>query len=494
MGRLVEDVFRACTRRGAHPRITGTTVKTHAKAPFLVWCEAFAPPSERDPPNAFMELLATQGNEHERRIVARDHPGVEPLRFATEEEGFRAALEAMARGAETLVGPPLLYAPEGLGGRADVLLRDDSAPSLFGAHHYRVKEIKLARRIKAPHRLQASFYNHLLGLVQGHTPRTFTLVDRDGHEMTFDHDEAEIRDEIAKVRAVLAGERVAPEYGKKDLWPWQSYNDRLAIEADDVTLVPGVGTALRGTLVAAGLATVRALAAAREEQLLGLPGIGLAKRKQFPVAAKAIASGAHIPLARVDLPEAPVEYFLDLEGTSELLGDDEHDPIDYLIGVLERRPGATEYHSFVAHDLDAEGTMLRAFLDWLEAHPDVPLYHWTHYEATHLRKMAERHGLDDRWRLQAPRLHDLHKDAKAAFAFPTYSLSIKQVAPYVGFHWRHKDVNAMESIAYYLAYVRDPVANRGLLDKVLDYNHDDCLATLAVKDWLVAQAKAQPSP
>ena len=76
--------------------------------------------------------------------------------------------------------------------------------------------------------------------------------------------------------------------------------------------------------------------------------------------------------------------------------------------------------------------------------------------------------------------------------FPTYGTGLKKIAPYMGFRWRHKEVNAMQSIALYLDYVADPVANARKLQLVLDYNEDDCLATLVVKDWLTARAAPQP--
>ncbi|HVM46178.1 MAG TPA: TM0106 family RecB-like putative nuclease [Candidatus Thermoplasmatota archaeon] len=473
--------------------VTASDVYQWARSPFALWCEHHAPPHERDPPSGFQELLLRQGREHEARVVEARWPACETLAAATEAEGFAAALAAMQAGAPALHGAPLLDAAEGLGGRVDLLVRHDDAPSRFGAWHYRVVEVKLARNLGPEHRLQGAFYNHLLGRLQGHTPRTFTLVNGDGDETTFEHDEAELADVLAQVRAIRAGERVPAIYGS-GIWPWESYTDRCAVEADDVSLVDGVGPALRGSLVAAGFATVRALAEAREEALGAIRGVGATRQRRLPVVARALASRTHVPLARVELPDSPVEVFLDLEGTGEQVAAEGIEPMDYLIGALVRDARGERYLPFVAHRLDAEAEMMRAFVEWLAAAPECVLYHWHHYEATHLRKLAQRHGFEHEWRtLIQPRLRDLHKDATRCFAFPTYGTGLKQVAPYVGFRWRHKDVNAMESIALYLEYARDPVPEREKLQKVLDYNEDDCRATRVVKDWLVAQAAAAPT-
>jgi predicted RecB family nuclease len=64
---------------------------------------------------------------------------------------------------------------------------------------------------------------------------------------------------------------------------------------------------------------------------------------------------------------------------------------------------------------------------------------------------------------------DLYKDAVSCFAFPTYGNGLKEIAKFMGYGWRHKDVNAMESIAIYFQYVKDPENNAKQLQKVIDY-------------------------
>ncbi len=81
-------------------------------------------------------------------------------------------------------------------------------------------------------------------------------------------------------------------------------------------------------------------------------------------------------------------------------------------------------------------------------------------------------------------MRDLYKDAVRTYAYPTYGGGLKHVAKYMGYNWRHKDINAMESIAIYLNYTKNPEENKSEMQKVIDYNEDDCKATMTVKDWL----------
>ena len=80
----------------------------------------------------------------------------------------------------------------------------------------------------------------------------------------------------------------------------------------------------------------------------------------------------------------------------------------------------------------------------------------------------------------------MHKVATDSVAFPTYGNGLKQIAVYLDFRWRHKDVSATESIAMYLDYVNNSEGSEIKFQKIIDYNEDDCIATRVIKDWLVS--------
>jgi len=79
---------------------------------------------------------------------------------------------------------------------------------------------------------------------------------------------------------------------------------------------------------------------------------------------------------------------------------------------------------------------------------------------------------------------DIHKVDTDAVAFTTYGNGLKQVASFLGFTWRHKEIDGAESIVLYLDYNADPNKNKDKLKLILDYNEDDCVATRIIKDWL----------
>ena len=82
---------------------------------------------------------------------------------------------------------------------------------------------------------------------------------------------------------------------------------------------------------------------------------------------------------------------------------------------------------------------------------------------------------------------DLSPITTRAFAFPTYGESLKDVAKALGFNWRHQDVSVLTSVVLYLTYIKSGGKDGDSKQKILDYNEDDCKATMYVFDWLKSQ-------
>ena len=241
-----------------------------------------------------------------------------------------------------------------------------------------------------------------------------------------------------------------------------------------------------------GIETFDQLAGTQKAALIKIKGIADKTATKLLQHSNALVLGKHTCIGTCNVfPNRATEIFLDLEGTGEQVGEEEVIAMDYLIGVLIRKDGKAEYIPFLAEGLDKEKEMLDNFISWVEKQTDFIIYHWHHYESTHLLKMAKRYNLpQSKLDLVFANMRDLHKDATAAFSFPTYGNGLKEIAPYIGYKWKHQEVDAKEAIAIYLQYVKDKEANKDKMQKVIDYNNDDCEATLLIKDWLEKELKA----
>lgn len=475
------------TADGITPRIKADDVEKFVSSPVTYWCDLFAPETAKDPMNDFQQLLFTYGHAHQNDVTSRLFGRAAQEVFTNELEGFRRTLTLMAQGTPVMVNMPLLCWPFGIQGRPDLLVRVDGVPSRFGDYSYQVVEIKSAKNIKRSHRLQAALYNRLLGRVQGYEPAEFAIVNREfqTEHVAMSDVETPLEATLASMRAIARHEQVVPCYGAAK-WPWETYVNGLALAANDVSLVSGVGDSTRALLAAVGIETVADLASADEEGLTRIQGIGDAKARRFLTSARALVSGAVVPRGPMPrVSDGRTQVFLDLEGSLPEMADEGPDIVNYLIGNVVREDGAPSFVPFFADAPDGEGQNLREFFEWATSLDDAMFYHWSDYERIHLSKMALKYEVDEAQQSDVfGRLVDLRKVATGAFAFPTRGEGLKPIARYLGFAWRQDDVDAMASVALYSRYTGSGGADREAKAKILTYNEDDCRATLHVFDWL----------
>ncbi|MGD2250915.1 MAG: TM0106 family RecB-like putative nuclease [Candidatus Methanofastidiosia archaeon] len=480
----IDELYNKCLLPAKKDIITPRSVYTYCVSPFMVYCKKFGPENKKDPLTLYQEMLFDQGEKHEKNVVNTQCPDLKKMEYKTKEEGFKIFLEEMSKGVKVFWGAPVFYLPEGLLGVLDMVEKQGTHSSLFGEYHYIVKEIKYAKNIQKHHTYQGALYTYILGKIQGYTPPVFYVINRDGKEFKIDYKESELLEILKDIREIYTGKEVSPTYGACE-WPWKTYNNEEAIKRRDVSLVSGVGYSFKQKLVHAGIYTIDDLARKKMDDLINIKGIGKKTAQKFLVNSRSLVSKECKLLAPCTFPEKCTEIFLDLEGSGEHVKGGTLIAIDCLIGVLTRKEGKKEYISFVAHGLEKERDMFYQFVEWLLHQDDFIMYHWHNYERVHLKKMAEQYELDNETqKILFDNMRDLYKDAVSCCVFPTYRNGLKDIAHYMGYEWKHKDVDALESIALYFQYVEDPEKNKDKLQKVIDYNQDDCRATMVIKDWL----------
>ena len=487
----VQELYDDLTRDAGLKLISATSIERFIQSPINFWCEVNAPPEEKEPLDLYRRRLFSQGIAYQDQVIQESYPGTVQVPFLNQDEGLRRTLELMSQGASSISDMPLISRPAGLAGQPDVLVRDDSQDSNLGSFGYRVVEIKAVRKITRGHILQAAVYNRMLGGALGYEPLEFHLLNLEGtlEAVRMAEVAAELDRALDEMRQILAGKPIEPCYGGAD-WPWTSYVNQQAIAARDVSLVPGLGEAKRQAFASAGYVTVDTLSDAKVEALTSIKGVGPKNGGKFLTSAQAICQGRPI-LRSADwrLPPCTVEVFFDLEGATPGLDTEGTGLVNYLIGNVIRSTGQTAtYRAFFAPTFEQEGLNLGEFFQWAGSLEDARFYHWHNYEKTHLTRMASSHGLEPDLVSQVlSRLVDLSPITTGAFAFPTYGESLKDIAKYLGFSWRQEDVSGQSSMALYQDFVESGGTDDNTRQKLLDYNEDDCRATMHIFDWLSAR-------
>ena len=444
------------------------------KDPFWVWCEYHAPKQEAvDEMTRYDELRMQLGVEYEQRWVKWNYPNavaIESFGFAALKNTFRAMLD----GAPAIYQPQLWDLRQETYGKADLLVRDDSAPSDLGPYHYRVIELKRSQSLQDYHVEQAAFYNQNIGLLQGYLPREFTLVLKSAREnVPYEGKEAGLEATRHLWRSLRDGASI-PETKRPPnatASPWRFFGNTYAINENDLVLLAGIQKRERDKLRQAGIRRVADLWLRRSEEVIEILGEHYGAMAYHVAQAYKVNGPILKPGKRLEIPRARRLLYFDFE-TSDTVHPSQP-AHTYLIGCYDGT--RDQFVKFLARGAEDEGRIFTEFADFVGDSRDVCLYHWTDFEIHQMRRVARRWpALRNSLEQIVSRCVDLKETIQAAVYLPTPSFSIKALAPALGFHWRQKTIGAYQSMVCYWDYLE----NRDLfaIDPAIIYNKDDCLA------------------
>ncbi len=472
------------------------------------------------PADPMADRVVTLGNAHEQRELlrlSREHPGrvVQFPRPAYDLGSLAAAaaqtLTALHTDAEVVY--QATFFDGGFVGHADFL---ELTPA-----GWLVTDTKLARTDSVPALLQIAAYAAALRTAAVPTAPVARLVLGSG--AVSEHPLADIipvyRARRARLEALLAEHRAdaGPALWGDSRWVACGRCEVCAAEieaARDVLLVAGVRMPTRRRLREAGIATIDALAAStgpvpdvRDATLQRLRAQARLQLVQQRDPAGAVAFEVHSPEVLRRLPEPTAgDVFFDFEGDplwcepgSDVWG------LEYLFGMVEvdgvdgAHGEAPRFRAFWAHDRDAEKQALVDFVAYLKARrerwPGLHVYHYAAYEPAALLRLASRHGVcedDIDQFLREGLFVDLYAVVRASIYVSQRSYSIKKLEP---LYMPGRDgavTQADQSIVVYHQFVEagldgDEAGAARLLADIADYNEDDCVSTLRLRDWLLAR-------
>ena len=244
----------------------------------------------------------------------------------------------------------------------------------------------------------------------------------------------------------------------------------------------GVSEYSREGYMAKGFKTIKSIAKASVKELQTIKGVGEATAFKVKRSAKAWHTGKPVVIKKPRFRKAKIEIFFDLETAKE---DEElgvKEASNYLFGMLIRN-GKEKFIPIVAKSLKHEKQALYEFLNYIKKLDDYVLYVYTSYEKGQFERMFDQYKVPKNMQnLVWDHLDDLYDHVIGCVIFPTIGNGLKNVAKFLGFKWRQTDVTGSESMAMYLEY--EKTKDKKILQKIIDYNEDDVVASRVVKDWL----------
>jgi uncharacterized protein len=469
---------------------------------------------ESQPMGSLAELLVQKGAAHERNCLqdledqgryVHQVPGRNP------DETFVQWVERignpMAKDYDVIYQMPFVH--DGIRGIADFLVRVEDPVS--GFCRYEPIDAKLTRTEGKPgHVLQLCFYADALEALTGLPPRQMHLwLGTSQQESLVVGQFRPYWRRLRRQLVTLLDQDVAAETTRPEPCDHCDYCDfnstcqsRLRSE-DSLVYVANIRSSDRRRLEAVGVRTVVELARrpgpvpdVHEENL-----DRMSRQAALQVASR--DDPARAPMFEViepgddpvyghgfDLMPAPDngDVFFDFEGHPFWTPKDD---LFFLSGLyyLDGR-GEWGYDARWAHNLDEQAVMIRNLVEYFARRraefPGMHVYHYNHTERSSLERLTRGTETESLFRqlVDTGIFVDLFVVAKNAVQVGTESYGLKYLERLSGFVRRGGIEQGAGAVVEYEQYMA--TKDQSLLDDIARYNEDDVVATLALREWLVA--------
>lgn len=482
------------------PPITASILYSLVECPHRIWLDAIEDPAKRDPISPFVELLWERGSKFERETMQGLGLPFLDLSALPAEQKERETLAAMHRGEALIYGGRISHGD--LVGQPDLLRREGAG--------YVAGDIKSGSgeettdsddgKPKKHYAVQLALYTNILARLGLSAGRQAFVWDIHGDEVPYAFDAPQgprtpetlwqfYERSLATARLILAGqEKTLPAAASVcKLCHWYSTCREAVRTSDDLTQIPELGRTKRDVMIDR-IATVADLAEINPDGFLKgkktvFHKIGPDTLRKFQERARLLKAKDGKPYLTkpVRLPVSDRELHFDIEA------DPLRDHI-YLHGFVVRDRGTdTQFTAFVAEQPTpaAEKQAFAEAIGFFRASPGATVYVYSPYERTTYRKLQQRYPdvvtADEIEALfNEAKTVDLYRIVKSSTEWPTWDHSIKTLAKFLGFSWRDTNPSGAASIEWYDRFVE--TGDRALLQRILDYNEDDCRAMIVLLD------------
>ncbi|MDJ0897353.1 MAG: TM0106 family RecB-like putative nuclease [Xenococcus sp. MO_188.B8] len=367
------------------------------------------------------------------------------------------------------------------------LLIKQPGKSIFGDWTYIPVNIKLGRRPKPEYKLIAAYHAQIVAAITGELPPQSTLILRQQNDYQINLEYwlprmYNIVNDCIEMLVTKQTPEVFISRQRCSLCHWHGYCHNHAKSQQHLSLVPGITPKRYESLLELGLDSLESIAAANQSQMAEKIGKEIASQLQQQARSLLLET----PLIKTNyniqdnhnLPRHAIEFYFDIEAEPDR-------NLDYLLGILaiDRVNNTEEFYPFLAENVEQEEKIWQEFLEFVMAHPNVPIFHFSDYEIDTIKRLAGLYNTPYReTKALLNRCVDIHHWVTRSVILPVESYSLKSLANWLGFEWREAKAGGDQCVCWYDNWLR--TQDSSLLDAILSYNEDDCYATYYLKYWL----------
>ena len=286
--------------------------------------------------------------------------------------------------------------------------------------------------------------------------------------------------------------KITQDRKKCSICSWQKFCDKEAKLNGFLTDIDGIGYKTAKSLKKIGISNIKQLASADNfelsQKLSVFQETNSEKTIKFITQSKSYLTGIplrinnHQVIENLNEKLASGFFVFDIESNP----DENH---DFLYGFLSipnvSKPiKASNYEPILNLDnLNKEKKNIKKLFNKIYSSKHWPILHYGETEKISIINLAKSLNKDS-YEIEhlSSRFLDLHFLVRANWILPLKNYNLKTVASWTGFNWNQKNVNGSKALFWWMQYKR--TLNKSFLDKIIRYNHDDCLATLSIANWL----------
>lgn len=495
-------------------KLTASKLYDYIQCPHKVWRDIYGPQEEKiQESNPFVELLWKKGIQHEERVVAKLGECLD-LSGGTIDERAERTMVALKNKTSLIYQGVLKY--ENMLGIPDLmkLMPDGSYMPIDiksgSAFEDTEEESSDEGKPKLHYIVQLCLYNDLLkklGYANHNNGKVidihyeeveYNLMDQKGprDKTTWWENYERIKNEVGMLLSNTVKNKPASS-GKCKLCPWYESCNKWCKETNDLTNLFYLGRSYRDRIN-------EDLIIENVDELLNLDVEEIMEQKErekksgnnsflyrigkdsliklinraniLEVTKKPVVYGV------IDFPKVNYELFFDIE-------DDPTQEFVYMHGIYERNLETERYIHFTATELSSEAEKIAwaEFWKYIDSLPkdDFAVYYYSHHEKTTYKRMQKLYpDVVTAERVEEffanPNVIDLYSIVRDKTDWPVGSYSLKTIATYLKFDWRDQTPSGALSIQWFNDYLEKKDDN--ILKRILEYNEDDCKATMVIKD------------
>ena len=379
------------------------------------------------------------------------------------------------------------------------LLVKTKGTSKWGSYKYLPAVYRLGHKTTKEHLFDLTFSAILLGNFQESKIEKGLLISSSGNKINVE--EVYLNKKlIKKVLNVLLSlheslEGFIPEITqdrkKCTICSWQNFCDKEAKENGYLTDIDGIGSKTASLLKKSGISNTQKLASYNEKELGDQLSIfneqKYEKASKFIQQAQAYIYGEPFYIGNnndsYDLLEKTASgfYIFDIESNP----DYKH---DFLYGFLKVNNLFQKKEELIYEPIlnlkNNKEESYRQIIKILFSHNEWPVLHYGETEKIAIINIAKNLNFSfEEIDSLTSRFIDLHTLIRKSWILPLKNYGLKTVSNWLGFEWAQKNVSGSKALYWWIQY--QITENEIFLKKIIQYNKDDCLATLKIAEYLI---------